>query len=136
VTRIFLHPQVTEIALAGGAATVFRALAATAQRLGIKAGLVTHNPLRAAAVLGPELRRFAPVIAPCNLKGYKMFPSREECERLFCSDPTRFLAADVTAGGTITSKAALAYARALGLAGAVLDAEIVEAAFRDGGLDG
>jgi hypothetical protein len=65
-----------------------------------------------------------------------MFPSREECERLFCSDPTRFLAADVTAGGTITSKAALAYARALGLAGAVLDAEIVEAAFRDGGLDG
>lgn len=136
VTRLFLHPQVTEIALAGGVATVFMALAAMAERLGIEAGLITHNPLRASAVLGPELTRFAAVVAPCNPKGYKMFPSREACERLVCSDPTRFLAAEVTAGGTITSKAALAHARALGLAGAVLDAEIVEAAFRDRGLDG
>jgi hypothetical protein len=132
VTRIFLHPQVTEIALAGGAATVFRALAATAQRLGIEAGLVTHNPLRAAAVLGPDLRRFAPIIAPCNSKGYKMFPNREECERLFRSDPARFIAAEVTAGGTLAPEAALAHARALGLSGAVLDARTVEAAFRAG----
>ena len=132
VTRILLHPQVTEIALAGGAATVFRALAATAQRLGIKAGLVTHNPLRAAAVLGPELRRFAPIIAPCNSKGYKMFPNREECERLFRSDPTRFIAAEVTAGGTVAPEAALAHTRTLGLAGSVLDVRTVEAAFRTG----
>ena len=131
VTRIFLHPQVTEIALAGGAATVFRALAATAQRLGIDPGLVTHNPLRAAAVLGPELRRFAPVIAPCNLKGYKMFPSREACERLFRSDPARFIGAEVTAGGTVAQEAALAHTRTLGLAGAVLDFRMVEEAFRD-----
>lgn len=132
VTRLFLHPQVTEIALAGGAATVFTALTATTQRLGIEAGLVTHNPLRAAAVLGPELRRFAPIIAPCNSKGYKMFPSREECERLFRSDPARFIAAEVTAGGTLAPEAALGHVRALGLSGAVLDARTVEAAFRDG----
>src|SRR3989304_3898434 len=130
VARIFLPPQVTEIALAGGAATVFRALAATAQRLGIESGLVTHNPLRAAAVLGPELRRFAAIIAPCNLKGYRMFPNREECERLFRSDPARFLATEVTAGGTVALDAALGHARALGLSGAVLDVRTVEAAFR------
>jgi hypothetical protein len=132
VTRLFLHPQITEIALAGGAATVFTALAATTQRLGIEAGLVTHNPLRAAAVLGPELRRFAPIIAPCNSKGYKMFPNREECERLFQSDPAHFIAAEVTAGGTLAPEAALSHTRALGLAGAVLDFRTVEAAFRSG----
>jgi len=132
VTRLFLHPQVTEIALAGGAATVFTALAATTQRLGIEAGLVTHNPLRAAAVLGPELRRFAPIIAPCNSKGYKMFPNREECERLFRSDPARFIAAEVTAGGALAPEAALSHTRALGLAGAVLDFRTVEAVFGAG----
>jgi hypothetical protein len=136
VTRLFLHPQVTEVALAGGAVAVFTALAAASERLGIDSGLVTHNPLRAATVLGPELRRFAAVIAPCNSKGYKMFPNREACERLFRSDPARFIAAEVTAGGTVALQAALAHTRALGLSGAVLDAEIVETAFRDGGLDG
>ncbi len=132
VTRLFLHPQVTEIALAGGSADVFRALAATAHRLGIEAGLVTHNPLRAAEVLGPELDRFAAIIAPCNPKGYKMFPSRESCDRLFRSDPARFLASEVTAGGTVAPEVALAHTRALGLSGAVLDLRMVEAAFRAG----
>lgn len=135
VARLFLHPQVTEIALAGGAVTVFTALADTAERLGIAPGLLTHNPLRAAAVLGPELRRFGVVIAPCNPKGYKMFPSREMCERLFRSDPARFIASEATAGGTVPMDDALAHIRALGLSGAVLDSRMVEAAFR-GGADG
>lgn len=132
VTRLFLHPQVTEIALAGGTAAVFTSLAVRAERLGIDAGLVTHNPLRAAAVLGPELCRFAPVVAPCNPRGYKMFPNREACERLFRSDPARFLASEVTAGGTVSPEHALIYTRSLGLAGAVLDCRTVEAAFRHG----
>ena len=132
VSRLFLHPQVTEIALAGGAATVFSALAATAERLGIDAGLVTHNPLRAAEVLGTGLRRFARVVTPCNPKSYKMFPNREVCETLFCSDPARFIAAEVTAGGTVEPEAGLAHTRALGLAGAVLDFRMVETVFRTG----
>jgi len=132
VTRLFLHPQVTEIALAGSTSAVFLALAATAERLGIEPGLVTHNPLRASAVLGPDLSRFAAVVAPCNAKGYKMFPSRETCEQLFRSDPARFFASEVTAGGSVAPEAALAHTRALGLAGAVLDFRTVEAAFRAG----
>ncbi len=129
VSRIFLHPQVTEIALAGGSTAVFTALAAMAERLGIDPGMVTHNPLRAAAVLGPELRRFAVIISPCNPKGYKMFPDREACEHLFRSAPAHFVALEVTAGGTVAAEAALAYIRSLGLAGAVLDFRTVEAAF-------
>jgi hypothetical protein len=132
VTRLFLHPQVTEIGLAGRVMPLFRALVARAHQLGIDAGLMTHNPLRAAEVLGPEARQFASIISPCNSKGYKMVPNREVCERLFCSDPARFIAAEVTAGGTVAPEAALAHARMLGLAGAVLDSEMVEAAFRAG----
>lgn len=132
VTRLFLHPQVTEIALAGGATAVFTALAIRAQRFGIEAGLVTHNPLRAVAVLGSDLDRFVSVIAPCNPKGYKMFPNREMCERLFRSGPTRFLASEATAGGTVAAEAALAHIRELGLAGAVLDYRTAEEVFRVG----
>ena len=132
VTRLFLHPQVTEIALAGGSAAVFTALGAMAERLGIEAGLITHNPLRASAVLGPDLTRFAAIVAPRNAKGYKMFPSRDACERLFRSDPARFIASEVTAGGTLATEAALAHTLALGLSGALLDFRMVEAAFRAG----
>lgn len=130
VSRLFLHPQVTEIALAGGVSAVFTALADRAERLGIEAGIVTHNPLRAAAVLGRELGRFAAVVAPCNPKGYKMFPDREACEELYRRDPGRFIASEVTAAGAIAPEAALTHVRALGLAGAVVEPRVVEQAFR------
>src|SRR5207253_411661 len=124
VTRLFLHPQVTEVALAGGVSAAFTALADRAERLGIEAGIVTHNPLRAAAVLGRELGRFAAVVAPCNPKGYKMFPDREACEQLYRREPGRFIAAEVSAGDAVAPGPALAHVRALGLAGAVLDRHV------------
>jgi len=134
VARLFLHPQLTEIALAGGVSALFTGLATRAARQGAEAGIVTHNPVRAAAVLGPDLAHFPAVVAPCNPRGYKMFPDREACERLFRSDPGRFFADEVTAGGTVPLHAALAHAQDLGLAGAVLDVRTVEAAYREGGL--
>ncbi len=129
ITRLFLHPQVTEVALAGGVAAAFTALADRAERMNIEAGIVTNNPLRAAAVLGRDLGRFAAVIAPCNAKGYKMFPDRAACEALYRRDPGRFIAAEVTAAGAIAPAPALAHVRALGLAGAVLDPRLVADAF-------
>ena len=132
LTRIFLHPQVTEIALAGGVTAVFTALADRAERMGLEAGLLTHNPVRAAAVLGSTLGRFKVVIAPANPKGYKMFPSRATCEQLFQSDPGRFLATEITAGGAVDRASALAYVRQLGMPGALVDVTYVEAAFRAG----
>ncbi len=130
VTRILLHPQVTEVALAGRVTAVFTAILRRAERLGIEAALVTHNPVRAAEVLGPDLRRFAAVLAPANPKGYKMFPDRAACERLFASDPGRFVAFDPWASGAVAPDAALAHVRALGLGGAVIDPAFVAAAFR------
>ena len=97
--------------------------------MNIEAGIVTNNPLRAAAVLGRDLGRFAAVIAPCNAKGYKMFPDRAACEALYRRDPGRFIAAEVTAAGAIAPAPALAHVQALGLAGAVLDPRLVADAF-------
>jgi len=130
VSRLFLHPQLTEIGLAGGVRQMFTAVADRAARAGIEAGLVTNNPLRAAEVLGPDLKRFAVVVAPANPKGWKMFPDRTSCERLYRADPARWAAAEITAGGTVPPRAALEHVESLGLGTAVLDARAVDAAFR------
>ena len=132
VSRLFLHPQLTEIGLAGGVRQLFTAVADRAARAGIEAGLVTNNPLRAAEVLGADLKRFAVVVAPANPKGWKMFPDRAACERLYQSDPSRFAASEITAGGTIAPAAALAHVQAAGIGTAVLDTRAVDAAFRAG----
>jgi len=132
VSRLVLHPQLTELGLAGGVRHLFTAVADRAARAGIEAGLATNNPLRAAEVLGPDLRRFAVVVSPANPKGWKMFPDRAACERLYRTDPARFAASEITAGGTIAPAAALAHLDALGLGTAVLDARAVDEAFRAG----
>jgi hypothetical protein len=130
ISRLFLHPQLTEVALAGGVKRVFTDLAARAERLGVEAGIVTNNPVRAAALLGAELQRFAVMVAPANPRGFKMVPDRRAAEALFRSDPARFAAAEVTAGGVVPPAEALAHVRALGLGAAVLDPRFVEAASR------
>jgi hypothetical protein len=132
VSRLVLHPQLTELGLAGGVRHLFTAVADRAARAGIEAGLATNNPLRAAEVLGSDLRRFAVVVSPANAKGWKMFPDRAACERLYRTDPARFAASEITAGGTIAPAAALAHLDALGLGTAVLDARAVDEAFRAG----
>lgn len=130
VSRLFLHPQLTEIGLAGGVRRLFTAVADRAARAGIAAGLVTNNPIRAAEVLGDDLARFAVVVAPCNPKGWKMFPGLEACERLYRAAPERWAAAEITAGGTVDPATALAHVERLGLRTAVLDARAVDTAFR------
>jgi hypothetical protein len=130
VRRVFLHPQLTEIALAGRVRELFVEFARRANGLGLEAGLVTHNPTVAADLLGSDLERFAAVVSPCNAKGYKMVPDRGVCEALLRAHAGRFWGGEITAGGSIPLDAALAHARAIGLAGAVLDLRTVSAAFR------
>jgi hypothetical protein len=132
VSRIFLHPQVTEIALAGGVVELFEALLSRADAMGVEAGLVTHNPLKAQALLGRELARFAAVVVPCSPVGYKMFPDREACEGLFRSEPGRFVAAETTAAEHVKVAEAIAHVERLGLRGAILEPAAVEAAFAEG----
>ena len=130
VRRVFLHPQLTEIALAGRVSELFREFARRVRALGLEAGLVTHNPVLAAEVLGEEMNSFAAIVSPCNPKGYKMVPNRSTCEALFRSDPKRFWAKDVTAAGGLSLTQALAQVRMLDLGGTILDSGAVEALFR------
>jgi len=126
VTHIFLHPQVTEIALAGGVRTVFDAVLRRAAALSVSAGLVTNNPVRAATVLGADLARFAVVAAPANAVGYKMFPDRPSCEALYGTAPARFCATEVTAAGHLSANPALNYVAALELGAALVDPAFVD----------
>jgi hypothetical protein len=98
----------------------------------MEAGLITHNPLVAAEVLGPALRQFAAVVTPCNPKGYKMVPNHAACEALLRAEPGRFWASEISAGGSLGVAEALDHVRGLGLAGAVLDLRMLEAAYREG----
>jgi hypothetical protein len=132
VQRIALHPQVTEIALAGGVRELFQALLARADASGVEAALVTHNPLVARELLGSELQRFAAIVSPCSPAGYKMFPSRDACLELMRADPGRYVGSELTAAGRVPLRQALAECRSLGLQGAVLEPAAVLAAFREG----
>jgi len=129
VRRVFLHPQLTEIALAGRVTGLFIEFARRARALGIEPGLVTHNPVRAAEILGAELDAFAAIIAPCNPKGYKMVPDRSASEMLYRSRPSRFWASEVTAAGSVPMDAALRHVRAGALGGAILDLHGLERIF-------
>jgi hypothetical protein len=131
VRRVFLHPQLTEIALAGRVTGLFTGFARRARALGLEAGLVTHNPVMAAEALGAELDSFAALVAPCNPKGYKMVPSRAACEALLRARRGQAWATEFTAGGTVPVATALSRGRDLGLAGAVLDLRSLEDANRD-----
>jgi hypothetical protein len=121
VRRVFLHPQLTEIALAGRVKRLFTEFARRVRAGGREPGLGTHNPVAAADVLGAELDSFAAIVAPCNPKGYKMVPDRGSSETLFRTDPARFWAADVTAAGSSTLDAGMAHLERLGLTQLVLD---------------
>jgi len=127
IRRVFLHPQLTEIALAGRVTGLLTGFARCARRLGLEAGLVTHNPVLAAEVLGETIDSFAAVVAPCNPKGYKMVPSRAACETLFRAHPGRFWGAEITAGGRVRGGAALEHVGSLPLPGSLIDMRTLNA---------
>jgi hypothetical protein len=130
--RVFLHPQLTEIALAGRVKHLFIDFARRVRADGREPGLVTHNPVAAADVLGADFDAFAAIVAPCNPKGYKMVPDRSSCQDLFGAGAHRFWAADVTAGGAVSLGDGLAHVGGLGFTHAIADGRALESAFRPG----
>jgi hypothetical protein len=131
VRRVFLHPQLTEIALAGRVKPLFVEFARRARASGFEPGLVTHNPTVAARVIGEDLDVFAAIVAPCNPKGYKMVPNVAAGAGLFRSDPARYWGSEVTGNGHMSPGQGLTLIRTLGLTGAVLDLPSLDLLFRD-----
>jgi len=126
VRRVFLHPQLTEIALTGGVIELFVEFARRVRASGLEAGLVTHNPVRAVDLLGDAFDSFTVIAAPCNASGYKMVPNRTDSEARFRAHPGRYWATEITAGHSLRLPEALAYARTMGVAGSVVDLRAVE----------
>ena len=58
---------------------LFIEFAERVRALDLEPGLVTHNPVTLADLLGGEMGRLAAVVSPCNPKGYKMVPDRAAC---------------------------------------------------------
>jgi hypothetical protein len=131
IRRVFLHPQLTEIALAGRVTALFTGFARRAHVLGLEAGLVTYNPVLAAEVLGGAIEFFAAIVAPCNPKGYKMMPDSSSCQAPFVSDPSRFWASEVTAGGSTSRADSLDHLRRIGVTRAILDIRALELAYQE-----
>lgn len=131
IRRVFLHPQLTEIALASRVRELFTEFARRARSQGMEPGLVTHNPVVAAEVLGTDLDAFSAIVAPCNPKGYKMVPDRTACEALLRSRRGHSWATEFIAGGSVSVAMALSHGREFGLAGAILDLRSLEAVYRD-----
>jgi hypothetical protein len=129
VRRVFLHPQLTEIGLAGGIKELFTEFARRIRALGLEPGLVTNNPVMAEHVLGEAMDSFAAIVAPCNASGYKMVPNRAACEAVLRARPEHFWGTEITAGRSLRFPEAFAYPRTIGVAGSVLDLRALEVLF-------
>ena len=114
VHRVFLHPQLTEIALAGRVNDLFIDFARRVP----------------AEVLGVDFDAFAAIVAPCNPKGYKMVPDLATCTALFRARPGRFWASEATAGGAVSVEAGVGHAGEAGCSGAILNFRTLDSARR------
>ena len=120
--HVFLHPSVTDLALALGNRALFDAFLTFAGRtLGLTPALVTHN----FGVLIPRLAEWGlrpPLIAaPFNPRGYLMYPSQARCEAALRSWPSPVLALRPDLDGRIPRPEAFAYLRSRGIRQAALD---------------
>ena len=80
IDQVFLHPQMTDLALALGRSDFFPLYVKVVRTWGSTPGFMTRN----FAPLESLLKRTgvqASLMAPFNPKGYGMNPSREECEK-------------------------------------------------------
>ena len=128
----YIHPQLTELALATGNGAFFRDCCRELERaFGFRPGLITHNPVRARALLDEWQVPCPSIVAPLNGKAYKMFPDRQRCEELFRRDPRTMVASEITAGGCLAPAAALAYLREQGVQRIALDLREVGGFFRE-----
>ncbi len=95
---VFLHPQITDLALAFGNRSLFELYVRTMrERFHTEPGLATNN----LGWLAPKLKEWNLTIpfllTPFNPSGFLMKPSRTECEGLLASTPSAVIADKVDA---------------------------------------
>jgi len=121
-THVFLHPSVTDLALALDNKKLFVEYAHLIRRVyRLKPGLMTHNYGR----LAPELRNWNvevdAIVGPFNRKGYLMNPSQEECEHARRESSAQVIASHIDAGGTLDLAVSAEYLRELNIRKALIN---------------
>lgn len=115
---VFLHAQMTDLALATSNRPLFQLFADFVAQSGAQPGVQTHN----LGLLAKRLQEWEigiqAVVAPFNGKGYRMHPSRQVCEQLLGEGRTQLIAADITAGRSMPLAQSVDYLRGKGVAAA------------------
>jgi len=129
---VVLAATLTDLALAGGHARLFRHLVGFIRsRFGARAGFETHN-------LGHLLSRLREwevrpdfVIGPVNPRGFLMKPDPSRVLAALADTTLPVLAKEVRAGGTVELGAGVAYAMEHGASGVVVDLVDLERGVED-----
>ncbi|MCX7045802.1 MAG: hypothetical protein NTX50_10020 [Candidatus Sumerlaeota bacterium] len=121
---VFLHSQMTDLAMAFDNARLFaKFIALVRRRYGVAAGIATNN----FGHLAPKLRRWslAPdyLIAPFNPKGYLMYPDRAACETSAQDWREALIASRIHADGAVAAMEAEEYLASLQLKRAIIPFE-------------
>lgn len=120
-TRVVLAAPWTDLALAARNRAFFEFYASYVARQRAHAGLETHN----GGHLLPRLRRWGSgigsVITAVNPKGFRMKPMMTACLAELAAGGPAVFARDVTAGGAVAVEEGVAFARASGGEGIVVE---------------
>jgi hypothetical protein len=130
VSRLFLHPQLTEIGLAGGVRQMFTAVADRAARARDRGRPGDEQPAPRRRGPGPRPEALRGGRRPSQPEGVEDVPRPRVVRTALSGRPDPLGRREITAGGTVPPRAALAHVESLGLGTAVLDARAVDAAFR------
>ena len=111
----FLHPQITDLALANGNKELFEIFVDLVRKFDSEPGFATRN-------IGPLLESLEQwnlgteyVLAPINRKGYKMKPSRKDVEQLVLFNDEMAFFADFTDPGIELDEKDITYLEKLGV---------------------
>jgi hypothetical protein len=118
---VFLHPWITDLALALGNKRLFVEYVELIRRTyRLNPGLMSHNYGR----LVPELKTWSievgAIVGPFNRKGYLMNPGQTACEQARRESDAEVIASHIDAGGTIDGEASTEYLRQLNIRKALI----------------
>jgi len=125
---VLLHSQVTDLVVALGNHQALRGFASVIRsRFGAEPGLVTCNYSLLTQRLAEWSIDIDVIVAPFNLSGFLMKPTREVCESLV-RETNRYVIADRIGAAGVPLSDEIAYLRQLGIRSAVVEVTGADAA--------
>lgn len=119
---LFMHAQITDLALSFDQTGIFRIFREIAEgEFGAEAGLFTLNFVRLCEVLQESKVPYSWIAAPFNPRGYRMHPSAEACHAALQATSARVIADNPSLDSTLPAEEVQAYAVSHPFSAATLD---------------